>query len=139
MAEPPGHEVTDLPCAWSQGDERALKKLVPIVHDELHRLARVYMANERPGHTLQATALVNEAYLRLLDVGRSTGRIAPRQDDVRGEIGDRAIQKCTLPGLCRVVENCQEIEGCKSAPLQPHGGLSRVQIRVCSYPKPQAL
>jgi RNA polymerase sigma factor (TIGR02999 family) len=70
MAEPPVHEVTDLLRAWSEGDESALKKLVPIVHDELHRLARVYMANERPGHTLQATALVNEAYLRLLDVGQ---------------------------------------------------------------------
>lgn len=70
MTKPSVHEVTDLLRAWSEGDERALKKLVPIVHDELHRLARVYMANERPGHTLQATALVNEVYLRLLDIGQ---------------------------------------------------------------------
>lgn len=61
-------EVTQLLRAWSAGDERALEKLVPLVHGELHRLARRYMANERPGHTLQATALVNEAYLRLVDV-----------------------------------------------------------------------
>jgi RNA polymerase sigma factor (TIGR02999 family) len=50
------------------GDEVALKRLLPVVHDELRRLARRYMAGERQGHTLQATALVNEAYLRLVDV-----------------------------------------------------------------------
>jgi RNA polymerase sigma-70 factor, ECF subfamily len=70
MAEEPAHEVTQLLRAWSSGDERALEELVPIVHGELHRLARRYMAGERPGHTLQATALVNEAYLRLVDIRR---------------------------------------------------------------------
>lgn len=68
MAEPPTHEVTHLLRTWSGGDERALEKLVPLVHRELHRLACRYMAHERPGRTLQATALVNEAYLRLVDV-----------------------------------------------------------------------
>jgi RNA polymerase sigma factor (TIGR02999 family) len=54
--------------AWSEGDEAAFERLMPVVHDELRRLARRYMAGERRGHTLQATALVNEAYLRLIEV-----------------------------------------------------------------------
>src|SRR5215469_421769 len=60
-------EVTQLLLAWNQGDQAALDKLIPLVHDELHRLARRYMRRERAGHTLQTTALVNEAYLRLID------------------------------------------------------------------------
>jgi RNA polymerase sigma-70 factor (ECF subfamily) len=62
--------VTELLHAWSAGDERALEDLIPVVYDELSRLARRKMAGERPGQTLQPTALVNEAYLRLLDVKR---------------------------------------------------------------------
>ena len=61
-------EVTGLLKAWSSGDEAALDRLTAIVHGELHRIARRYMRNERPGNTLQATALVNEVYLRLVDV-----------------------------------------------------------------------
>jgi RNA polymerase sigma-70 factor, ECF subfamily len=61
-------EVTRLLLAWSAGDEHALERLTPLVYQELHRLAAVYMARERPGHTLQATALVHEAYLRLVDL-----------------------------------------------------------------------
>src|SRR5580704_4617594 len=61
-----GH-ITQLLELWSQGDQQAVDKLVPLVYDELHRLARRYIADERPGHTLQTTALVNEAYLRLVD------------------------------------------------------------------------
>lgn len=68
MTDVPAHEVTQLLQAWSDGDEQALGRLIPMVHKELHRLARRYMAGEAPGHTLQATALVNEAYLRLVDV-----------------------------------------------------------------------
>jgi RNA polymerase sigma-70 factor (ECF subfamily) len=60
--------VTGLLVAWSEGDEAAFERLMPVVHDELRRLARGYMARERQGHTLQATALVNEAYLRLIKV-----------------------------------------------------------------------
>ena len=59
---------TDLLLAWGRGDAAALDQLVPLVHEELRRLARRYMAQERPDHTLQATALVNEAYLRLIEV-----------------------------------------------------------------------
>ena len=62
--------ATELLRAWSQGDGSALDRLVPLVYQELHRLARRYMRQERPDHTLQATSLVNEAYLRLIDVNR---------------------------------------------------------------------
>ena len=64
---PPGGQVTDFLRAWSDGDRVALDHLIPVVYDELHRLARRYMKGERPGHSLQTTALVNEAYLRLVD------------------------------------------------------------------------
>jgi RNA polymerase sigma factor (TIGR02999 family) len=56
--------------AWGRGDQAALDQLIPLVHAELRRLARRQMSRERPGHTLQATALVNEAYLRLIDLRR---------------------------------------------------------------------
>jgi RNA polymerase sigma factor (TIGR02999 family) len=59
--------VTQLLINWRNGDQAALDELMPLVHDELRRLARVFMARERPNHTLQTSALVNEAYLRLID------------------------------------------------------------------------
>ncbi|MDX2032324.1 MAG: sigma-70 family RNA polymerase sigma factor [Blastocatellia bacterium] len=58
-------EITGLLKAWSNGDQAALERLVPLIYDELYRLARGYMNRESPGHPLQVTALVNEAYLRL--------------------------------------------------------------------------
>jgi RNA polymerase sigma factor (TIGR02999 family) len=61
---------TELLLAWGRGEETALERLMPLVHGELHRLARLYMARERPDHTLQPTALVNEAYLRLIEISR---------------------------------------------------------------------
>jgi RNA polymerase sigma-70 factor (ECF subfamily) len=64
---PPRGEVSGLLRAWGGGDRGALDTLTPIVYDELRRLARFYMKRERPGHSLQATALVNEAYMRLVD------------------------------------------------------------------------
>jgi RNA polymerase sigma factor (TIGR02999 family) len=63
-------QVTQLLHAWSDGDESALHLLVPLVESELRQLARAYMARERQGHTLQTTALVNEAFLRLVDAQR---------------------------------------------------------------------
>src|SRR5262245_10543411 len=63
-------EVSTLLRAWSDGDPRALAQLTPIVYEELRRLARSYMKRERAGHSLQTTALVNEAYLRLVDYKR---------------------------------------------------------------------
>jgi len=68
VADVPSHDVTRLLARWKDGDEAALQQLVPIVHEELRRLARRQMAGERPGHTLQPTALVNEAYLRLVNL-----------------------------------------------------------------------
>lgn len=66
---PSAHDITDLLACWKTGDRTALEQLIPLVHQELHRLARRYMRRERPGHTLQPTALVNEAYLRLQAAG----------------------------------------------------------------------
>ena len=63
-------KVGELLRAWSGGDTSALEELTPIVYGELHRLARRYMKGERPGHSLQTTALVNEAYMRLVDYTR---------------------------------------------------------------------
>jgi len=63
-------EITGLLLAWHSGDQQALDRLMPLVYDELHRLAHRYMAGERRGHPLQTTALVNEAYLRLVDSSR---------------------------------------------------------------------
>jgi RNA polymerase sigma factor (TIGR02999 family) len=70
MEEPRTHEVTGLLQAWSAGDGEALQKLVPLVYRQLHWAAQRYMAGERTGHTLQATALINEVYLRLVNVRR---------------------------------------------------------------------
>jgi RNA polymerase sigma factor (TIGR02999 family) len=61
-------EVTRLLKAWGEGDSRALERLTPVVENELHRIAHRCMARENPGHTLQTTALVNEVYLRLVDI-----------------------------------------------------------------------
>src|SRR4249920_2207444 len=65
-----GPHVTELLLAWGNGDRSALDDLVPLVHQELRRLARLQMRGERDNHTLQTTALVNEAFLRLIDLRR---------------------------------------------------------------------
>jgi RNA polymerase sigma factor (TIGR02999 family) len=67
MEKLPAPEITQLLVAWSDGDPEAMERLTPVVYAELHRLAAHYMAGERAGHVLQTTALVNEAYLRLVD------------------------------------------------------------------------
>src|SRR5262249_37427506 len=67
MAQSSSHDLTQMLQAWSEGDEVAFEKLVPLVQAELHRLAKIYMRRENPAHTLQPTALVNEAYMRLID------------------------------------------------------------------------
>ena|SRR5687767_6568724 len=61
------NEITQMLIAWNQGDQRARDELTPIIYDELRRLARGFLRRERPGHTLQPTALVHEAFLRLID------------------------------------------------------------------------
>lgn len=68
MPREPSSTVTEWLVAWSGGDDSALERLIPVVHAELRRLARREMRKERPEHTLQTTALVNEAYLRLVDL-----------------------------------------------------------------------
>lgn len=72
-ASPPG-DVSQLLRAWSDGDQTALETLAPLVYQELHRIARTHMARERGEHTLQATAVVNEAYVRLMDCSRMEWR-----------------------------------------------------------------
>jgi len=66
MPAPP-EEITQLLLSWSEGDETALDRLIPLVYPELRRLARIYMGRESPAHTLQTSALINEAYLKLVD------------------------------------------------------------------------
>ena len=68
MQQSSTHEVTGLLRDWSAGDQGALQKLTPLVYQQLHRIAQRYMAAERSDHTLQATALIHEVYLRLVDV-----------------------------------------------------------------------
>src|SRR5580698_4011372 len=68
MTGPSSSEITQLLHAWRGGDQLALERLTPVVYEELHRMARRYMARERDGHTLQTTALINEVYLRLVKV-----------------------------------------------------------------------
>jgi len=68
MVTPERSDVTQLLKAWGGGDDAALDQLTPLVYDELHRMAQRCMARENPGHTLQTSALVNEAYLRLVDI-----------------------------------------------------------------------
>ncbi len=70
METPPANVVTRLLLDWSRGDEEALAKLMPLVYDELRRIARQYLGRERAGHTLQPTALVHEAYLKLVGLRR---------------------------------------------------------------------
>ena len=67
----PGHDVTDLLAAWRGGDAAALDRLMPLLYSELRRIAAGLLRRERPGHTLQPTALVHELYLRLVGQGRS--------------------------------------------------------------------
>lgn len=67
MVTPSHKDVTQLLVEWGNGDQTALETLIPLVYDELHRVARRYMRRESPGHTLQTSALVNEAFLRLVD------------------------------------------------------------------------
>ena len=75
MASSSSGAVSHLLQAWNNGDETALEKLMPLVYKELHRMARFYMARESPGHTLQTTALVNEAYVRLVDSAHTSFQI----------------------------------------------------------------
>jgi len=72
MSDAPTDAITQWLTDWSNGDRSALEKLTPLVYRELHRLAQAYMRGERAGHALQTTALVNEAYLRLIETDRQS-------------------------------------------------------------------
>jgi RNA polymerase sigma factor (TIGR02999 family) len=99
---PPSHqEVTLVLGEWSGGDQDALEKLIPLIQPELHRLAHHYMSRERPGQTLQTTALLNEAYLRLVDNPRRdwqnrTHFVAAASQLMRRIMVDRARERRAL-------------------------------------------
>jgi RNA polymerase sigma-70 factor, ECF subfamily len=105
MVTPSAHEVTGLLQAWSAGDEEALQKLMPLVYEELHRAARRYMARERSGHTLQTTALINEVYLRLVDVRRMSWQ-----------------NRAHFLGICAQLMRCILIDFARSRRYQKRGG-----------------
>lgn len=67
MTTPSSPEITQMLRAWGQGDQAAVETVLPLVYDELHRMAKRYLARQQPGHTLQTTALIHEAYLKLAD------------------------------------------------------------------------
>ena len=69
--------VTELLANWGRGDQHAREALIPLVYDELRRIARRHLRGERPDHTLQSAALVNEAYVRLIDQNPCTRKTAP--------------------------------------------------------------
>jgi len=98
---PSQQEVTQLLNSWSGGDEDALGKLIPLVQPELYRLAQHYMSRERTGHTLQTTALLNEAYLQLVDDPKRnwqnrTHFIAAAAQLMRRIMVDHARERCAL-------------------------------------------
>ena len=88
---PSGHEVTELLQAWSEGNVAARDLLMPLVYDELRRRASAYLRRERPGHTLQPTALVHEAYLRLVDQRRVAWRNRAQFFGVAAEMMRRVL------------------------------------------------
>src|SRR5512142_1057932 len=103
------HQITRLLADWSNGDQQALERLTPLVYDELRRLARRYLRQERPGHTLQSTALVHEAYLRLVDQNVSWQNRAHffgiAAQMMRRILGDHARSRSAAKrgdGACRV-------------------------------------
>ena len=98
---PSQQEVTQLLADWSDGDDGALDKLIPLVQPELHRLAHYYMSRERTGHTLQTTALLNEAYLQLVDDSthnwqNRTHFMAAAAQLMRRIMVDHARERCSL-------------------------------------------
>ena len=118
-------EITQLLLAWNQGDELALDRLMPLVHDELHRLAHRYMAGERPGHALQTTALVNEAYLRLIDSSRVRWQNRAHFFAVSAQLMRRI-----LVDVARARTEAQTRRGCHSSLVgRRHGHLARTGRR----------
>ena len=96
--EPSPDDVSALLRAWTDGDQRALARITPIVYDELHRLAHYFLKRERAGHSLQTTALVNEAYMRLVDYKDSVDNAADRYARAWGGRDRGPIHCATWPG-----------------------------------------
>jgi len=129
MSETPSKEVTQLLAAWSNGDRSALERLLPLVEDELHNLAHRYMSQERANHTLQTAALVNEAYIKLIDqrVVHWQNRahffgIAAQM--MRRILVDRARQRRRI----KRGAGAQVLELKEGAAISPHDGVDIVAI-----------
>src|SRR5437660_1743742 len=110
MAAKSSHDVTGLLLAWGEGDRTALDRLIPLVHDELHRMAHRYMSGEREGHTLQTTALINEAYLRLVDSGRMHWQNRAHFFAVSAEVMRRILVDFARAACPDDEELCGEVE-----------------------------
>jgi RNA polymerase sigma factor (TIGR02999 family) len=115
----PVHEVTRILCAIEQGDPQAAEQLLPLVYDELRRLAAEKMAQEKPGQTLQATGLVHEAYIRLVDVEKT------QHWDSRGHFFAAAAE-----AMRRIL-----VENARRKGRARHGGeLERVDLEIADLP-----
>jgi RNA polymerase sigma factor (TIGR02999 family) len=108
----PAGEITRLLLRWNGGDGESLNDLIPLVEFELRRIARRYMSRERPGHTLQTTALVNEAYLKLVDQTRATWRNRAQFFGVAS-----AIMRRILVDHARAVQSGKRGSGASHLPL----------------------
>lgn len=124
-AEPPT-EITSLLIDWSKGDKSALDRLFPLVEKELHRLAHSYMRKENPAHTLQTTALVNEAYVRLVDQRKTNWKNRAHFFGIAAQIMRRVLlnyardryRKKRFPGAIQVsLSELSVISDTKSAEL----------------------
>ena len=112
MLESSPEGLTQLLRAWSDGDETALQKLTPLVYEELHRLAHRYMAHERVGHTLQTSALLNEAYIRLMG-----GRSVPWQNRAHFFAVSAQIMRRILVDFARSKRNLKHGGGARQVTL----------------------
>jgi RNA polymerase sigma-70 factor, ECF subfamily len=112
MTQVSAEQVTGLLLAWSDGDQAALEKLIPLVYAELHRLARHYMRRENAGHTLQTSALVNEAYLRLIEADRVRWQNRSHFFAVSAQIMRRI-----LVDFARARQNLKRGAGARQVPL----------------------
>jgi RNA polymerase sigma-70 factor (ECF subfamily) len=112
MGETPPGEVTRLLQAWSDGDANALEQLTPLVYVELRRIARRYMGRERPDHTLQTSALINEAYLRLVDASK-----VPWQNRVHFFAVSARVMRRILVDFARTRQNLKRGGGARTVSL----------------------
>ena len=112
-------DVTELLLAWRNGETSAAERLAPLVHAELHRLARACMRHEAPGHLLQTTALVNEAYLRLVDASRVGWR-----DRIHFFAASARIMRHILVDFARAQRNLKRGGHVRRVPLHDAGPLA---------------